>query len=297
MQRRAYNSHMADLFGLFLLAIVLITPQMGWPISPSLKDEDIYTGVESALLADPQISKHLLDADVRKIVWPQGTVPNLLAKERTGQTIEAIKGVLQIKRYSVAMNITRRGGAAILTGGVDGVKVKQVAENDARPTRGVRRNLINVHPPFYATNKEKVNHIKTMFALDPYLEEKEIAVSVKDGQVHLSGSVDFEYEKARASEIASQVSGVVNVSNDLNVKSAVWTWSSDVDIRNKIKTELWWSPFVDSDEVTIDVEHGVATLTGVVDSWRERHLAEENAYEGGAKEVINRLRLRPIVGW
>lgn len=36
---------------------------------------------------------------------------------------------------------------------------------------------------------------------------------------------------------------------------------------------------------------GVATLVGVVDSLRERRMATENAYEGGAKKVRNLLRV------
>jgi osmotically-inducible protein OsmY len=145
------------------------------------------------------------------------------------------------------------------------------------------------------SNKKIVSNIRMLFALDPFLKDKEIAVSVIHGHVYLSGFVNYEYEKTRAEELASRVHGVVKVSNEL-VGESVWTGHSDIKIHNDILTELWCSPFVDSDEVTIEVEHGVATLTGVVDSWTERHLAEENAYEGGAKEVINHLRLRPIVG-
>gem|GEM_PF-7086414 len=40
------------------------------------------------------------------------------------------------------------------------------------------------------------------------------------------------------------------------------------------------------------VAHGNATLTGVVETWREYHAAEENAYEGGALYVSNRLQVQ-----
>jgi osmotically-inducible protein OsmY len=54
---------------------------------------------------------------------------------------------------------------------------------------------------------------------------------------------------------------------------------------------LFWSPFVDSDDVTVSVEAGVATLTGSVDSLGEYNAARENAFEGGAITVINKLEL------
>jgi osmotically-inducible protein OsmY len=64
---------------------------------------------------------------------------------------------------------------------------------------------------------------------------------------------------------------------------------SDLEIRDRIASELFWSPFIDRDRVEIVVEDGVATLRGTVDSWREYHAATGNAYEGGATAVRNRL--------
>lgn len=64
---------------------------------------------------------------------------------------------------------------------------------------------------------------------------------------------------------------------------------TDTEIENSIESELWWSPFVDSDEVTVEVDDGVATLGGMVDTLGERQAATENAYEGGATLVDNDL--------
>ena len=67
---------------------------------------------------------------------------------------------------------------------------------------------------------------------------------------------------------------------------------SDSEIVSEIESELWWSPFVDSDQVEVSVDNGVATLTGSVDSWAERNAATDNAYEGGATLVDNDLVVR-----
>jgi osmotically-inducible protein OsmY len=74
--------------------------------------------------------------------------------------------------------------------------------------------------------------------------------------------------------------------------NATWSHKDDEDIEEDIESELWWSPFVSSEEITVSVQDGVATLTGTVDSWRERRIATEKAYAGGAKSVRNHLRLR-----
>lgn len=50
--------------------------------------------------------------------------------------------------------------------------------------------------------------------------------------------------------------------------------------------------FFDQDGIFVTVADGIVTLVGEVDTLRDRHVATENAYEGGAKEVRNRLKVR-----
>lgn len=67
------------------------------------------------------------------------------------------------------------------------------------------------------------------------------------------------------------------------------TTKTDWEIRDDVRSELDWSPFVDSDEVDIMVDDGTVTLTAAVETWNERQAATENAYEGGAVSVDNDL--------
>jgi osmotically-inducible protein OsmY len=67
---------------------------------------------------------------------------------------------------------------------------------------------------------------------------------------------------------------------------------TDAAIKEDIEDELFWSPFVDLDEVTVKVDGGTAILTGEVDSLGEYEAATENALEGGAHEVDNNLVVR-----
>jgi len=63
--------------------------------------------------------------------------------------------------------------------------------------------------------------------------------------------------------------------------------------RREIEQELFRSLCVDADDVYVLVENGHAVLTGIVDSWSEYNAAAENAYEGGAAWVENKLRVNP----
>ena len=69
------------------------------------------------------------------------------------------------------------------------------------------------------------------------------------------------------------------------------TFTPDGAIREEIEDELWWSPFVNESDVKVSVEKGIATLTGTVDSFSEYNAATEEAYEGGAAWVYNKLKV------
>jgi osmotically-inducible protein OsmY len=154
------------------------------------------------------------------------------------------------------------------------------------------------------------------FARDPYVERFNIQVNAIDGTIYLTGVVDSFFDKARVEDLASTTVGVMEVKNHLDVLDAVTLWGteplmsdfsptdygwygprrpdtskSDEQIRSDIENHLWWSTQVDSDQVAVAVEDGVATLTGTVDSWRERDAATKNAYDGGAVLVRNELRV------
>ncbi|GJL63753.1 MAG: hypothetical protein NPIRA04_24070 [Nitrospirales bacterium] len=65
----------------------------------------------------------------------------------------------------------------------------------------------------------------------------------------------------------------------------------DFEIREDIRDELDGSPYVDEDRVRVKVRRGVATLTGTVEDRGSMVAAVENAYEGGARKVINKLQV------
>jgi osmotically-inducible protein OsmY len=126
---------------------------------------------------------------------------------------------------------------------------------------------------------------------DLYVDRFDLTVSVFNGTVYLSGDVNTSWEKQRAKTVAQGVKGVLYVVDNVDSKYT-WTWKPDWEIRDDIESELFWSPFVDGDDVDVSVENGVATLTGGVSTFSERQSAEDNAYEGGAKDVLNRLSIQ-----
>ncbi len=211
------------------------------------------------------------------------------------EIIETLKlAYLYDPRVSVFKVIIRaQDGIVTLSGHVNNLKAKRTAEETAKHTRGVLwvKNLLKVRPDTETNDEEITRKVKLALHDDPFVNELGVNVFVANGQVILHGTVNTKFQKNQAEEAVSTIKGVITVHNNLHVVES-WTWKPDPIIKNDIENELWWSPFIDSEEVKVSVNHGTATLTGTVDSYFEQDIAIENAREGGAKSVISHLNIR-----
>ncbi len=177
---------------------------------------------------------------------------------------------------------------ATLTGTVDDLRAKTAAENLSENIVGVWdvNNYLRVAAPSSVSDAALEQDLAGALIRDTDVDRFDISVSVVNGHAHLYGDVDTEFEKEQAERIAETIDGIVDVSNYLTVEDD-WDMEEDWEIAEDIRDELFWSPFVDSDDVTVVVVDGVATLTGTVETLGERTAAVENAYEGGARLVDN----------
>jgi osmotically-inducible protein OsmY len=185
-----------------------------------------------------------------------------------------------------------RAGAVTLRGYVGSLTAKRAAEENARHTIGVRtvNNRLQVRPPSDAPDEAVADRVRIQLHDNPVVDRYDITVSVRYGVVTLNGIVDNPIEQQTAEDVAGRVGGVVDVANRREVK-VPQLGRSDEELRSSITDQLWWSPFVDENRVRVDVDHGVATLTGTVETWWEKKLAEENARESGPRVVKNHLQI------
>ena len=161
-----------------------------------------------------------------------------------------------------------RHGMVTLTGVVDNLQAKRAAEEVAKYTRGVLwvKNFLKVRPRDPIEDEALKRKVVMVLYDDPFINRFQVKAAVHDGIVVLRGSVESQFQKDQAEETVSGVKGVIDVKNKLTVDST-WVWKPDYIIKREIESELWWSPFVDSDNITVTVEAGVATLSGTVDSF------------------------------
>ncbi|MGE0759671.1 MAG: BON domain-containing protein [Pirellulaceae bacterium] len=212
------------------------------------------------------------------------------------------------------------GGHVTLRGKVNSLAARQSAEQDARYTVGVFdvTNRLKVRPEEDLSDADIRRNVRQSLERDVYLEPFEIATLVVDGVVHLYGTVDTRFERRRAHNLVGRVKGVVGLRDYLTTsREGNYLYNAYIDtgyideqdvagyeqrspsmtdaqLKTAIESEMWWSPFVDSDDVAVTVENGVARLSGTVESWSERQSATENAYEGGATLVDNDLRISSL---
>ena len=211
-------------------------------------------------------------------------------------------------------------GWVTLRGKVDNLKAKKAAGMLAEHTTGVIGvdNMIKVRDTENVRKDEQIKtDIKAALSDNAVTEAWEIDVTVNNGTATLTGVVDSYLEKQEAEWVASGVRGVTDVNNTLtiNYPYGYFWWDpypyydlymvppdpmttptvyylSDEEIKENVESELWWSPFVDRDQINLEVSNGVVTISGTVDSWREYNKAAENAWEGGAMAVVNNLKVK-----
>ena len=208
-------------------------------------------------------------------------------------------------------------GIVTLTGIVDNAQARRAAARDAEHTVGVIgvRNLVKLRPLAEVDDATLARRVGLALSRNPYVDRSRIELRVTDQAVHLSGTVDSYFDKAEAENAAFRVAGVARVHNALRVAAPqtmvydpyVQEWSiydypwypgpvdpqnkSDAQLLRDIEDQLFWSPFLDSRRIDVEVEAGTAVLTGTVDNWAQYAAARENALEAGALTVVNRLRI------
>ncbi|MCF8228623.1 MAG: BON domain-containing protein [Bacteroidales bacterium] len=235
--------------------------------------------------------------------------------------IEAIQSAFDLnpRVNEVEIEVESTDGMVTLQGIVDNLSAKNSAERTAKNIVGVHtvNNLIKVRPeiPDDITLEKEVTE---SLLRNPYLENFEFTVDVNNGIVYLSGMVNSYFEKFEAEEIAGSVYGVVDVANNIEVRDynlvqtrkyeydfhdwdhlfpAEYTKSvyrpgiTDEDLEAAVESQIWWSPFVDLDDLNIQVDQGVVSLSGTVDTRVEREAAVKNAYEAGANMVVNEMEV------
>ena len=235
-----------------------------------------------------------------KVVWweDQG-----VRKELPAPTTDQIKTNIENELYQdlrlkdpYTINVDVSEGNVTLTGTVASYRQKQLAARDVLNVVGVIgvNNLLEIEQearPDEAIQKDVQSNLNT----DNALAGQDIVASVAEGTVTLNGNVETAYQKLHAGDVASQVAGVQGVINKLNIN---WILDyADSTLQQRIKDRLLQDSETNwvADMINVDVQNGVAVLTGEVNFWSQRMEAARIAYmTEGIERVENRITIRDV---
>lgn len=185
------------------------------------------------------------------------------------------------------ITVETKDGVITLTGVVSNILAKERPVKIAETVKGVKAivNRIKVVPSLLVTDKTIKENIELALYSDPAADNYEVSVNVQDGKVFFLGEVESWQEKILCENIAKGIAGVKEVDNKINVN--YYADRLDSEIEFDIEKSLSWNVFVDKPSIHVDVNEGVAKLTGVVGSLAEKREATYSSYVTGVSYVDN----------
>lgn len=129
---------------------------------------------------------------------------------------------------------------------------------------------------------------------EPSLSSGEIGVSVKNGIVTLSGTVDSYMKKVAAENAAKRVAGVKAVAEDIEISYTPQGKRSDTAIAEAVVNALKWHSAMQENKIKVKVDNGRVTLEGDVEWEFQRNSARymvENLQ--GVTGINNLIKIKP----
>ena len=146
------------------------------------------------------------------------------------------------------------------------------------------------------SDSEIERDVKEELEWDPDLDATDIAVSVKQGVVSLTGYVKSYTDKYEAEAAAKRVAGVRGIANDIEVRMPSVDERPDPDIARDAVAAIKFQLPISSEHIRVVVKNGWVTLEGYVE-WQYQKNTAESAVRRlkGVRGVINNIAFKPRV--
>jgi osmotically-inducible protein OsmY len=232
---------------------------------------------------------------------------NYLAKRTDSQMAADVKARLQwdIWVNGDMTNVDVKDGRVTLTGVVGSAIAKSRASDDAwvNGVLSVDDSGLKVEPWAhndahrrlkYATRSDSdiKQAVQAAFRLDPRVAAFSLDVDVGGGVVVLGGNVGNLKAKTAAEQDVENIVGVTGLDSLLKVRPS--GQSTDAEMKEQLKTVVFWDPLLDSSTISVTVINRVAYLSGTVGSIVQKAEAQDVALRTkGVVLVWNALKVEP----
>ncbi len=211
--------------------------------------------------------------------------------------VDYIKDQLEEKMQASAMdiNIFCKDAVVHMSGMVDVLAEKKTAEEIVHTIDGVLKveNKITIAMDSNITDKHMEKEVANRLSATAHSEELTgVGVNIHDGVASLIGTTNTLGQAHEAMYLASQVRGIKDVVNNINVASSV---EYDDAIINSRITQALSTADISYQDIAHTVSHGRVTLNGYVDSRSQMEVAKELTMGvAGVQKVNNKLKLRKV---
>lgn len=121
-----------------------------------------------------------------------------------------------------------------------------------------------------------------------------IGVAVEDGAVTLSGTINDYSQRYAAVKAVKRLAGVKSIANDINAVISPAHRQDDSEIAKHIAHVFEFNVTIPENAVKAEVTHGRVTLTGEVESDKQRKNVEKQvAHIAGVSAIDNLIELHP----
>ena len=187
------------------------------------------------------------------------------------------------------IGVTARSGVVTLTGHVGSYSEKCAAEHAVGRVSGVKaiaeeleiRYLYGVGHGDEDIAKQALN----VLSWDLSVPKDKVKVMIDKGWVTLIGDVNWYYQKHAAEMDVRKLLGVLGVSNRIAIKPNARV----SDVRKEIEAAFERNAEFAADNISVSIDGGEVTLSGKVDSYYERTLAEKTAWSAPGVTQVNDL--------
>jgi osmotically-inducible protein OsmY len=191
---------------------------------------------------------------------------------------------------STAIAVSADDGAVTLRGTVGSFREKREAKQDAERIYGVTsvKNELEVR----IMNQDRRDDadlrgaVLQALMLDN-LVPRTIDAKADDGEITLTGTANWQFQRDEAEFLAGNVLGVISINDQIDLVPPSPTAG---DVQHEIKKAMERNAKLDADRVSVDSSNGTVTLSGTVSSWADHDEAVDAAWAApGVTDVKDRI--------
>lgn len=191
---------------------------------------------------------------------------------------------------AAAVAVTVRGGIVTLGGRLSSLSQKLAAEAAAQRVAGVQGVAVEIDVALadssVRTDAEIAAAATEALKWNNFVPGEQIRVMVEKGVLHLSGEVEWAYQRKAAEEAVRHLCGVRDLSNAIQIVRR----ATPVNVQAKIEAALKRAAHVEAQAIKVAVDDGDVVLEGRVPSLAIRKLVTDAVWAApGVRSVVEHL--------